>query len=67
MCTIPPESIGTILRNDAEADAIRAVVTAVAAVSDHQGATAPDASWYDDQSWPEIRRLATQALASLTS
>lgn len=63
----PVESIGTVLHNDVEADAVRAVVTAVVAVSDRQGATAPDASWYGDQTWPEVRRLATQALASLTS
>ena len=40
------ESIGAILRNDAEADAVRAVVAAVVAVSDRQGVTAPDASWF---------------------
>ena len=62
----PAESIGTILHDDTEADAVRAVVTAIVAVSDRHGATAPDASWYGDQSWSEVRRLATHALASLT-
>lgn len=62
----PRESIGTILRNDREVDAVGAVVTAVCAVSDRQGPTAPDASWYGDRDWPDVRRLAADALASLT-
>ena len=60
------ESVGAILRDDVEADAMRAVVAAVIAVSDRQGVTASEASWYGDQTWPNVRRLAADALASLT-
>ncbi|MBB4906036.1 SCO4402 family protein [Actinophytocola algeriensis] len=62
----PIESIGTVLHDEAEADAIRAVVTAVVAVSARQGAAATDAAWYGDQSWPDVRRLAADALAGRT-
>jgi hypothetical protein len=62
----PIGSIGTILRDEAEANAIRAVTIAVVAVSDRQGAAATDAAWYGDQNWPDVRRLAADALVSLT-
>jgi hypothetical protein len=62
----PAGSIGVILHDEGEADAVRAVVNAVIAVSDRQGAAAPDASWYGDQTWPDVRQLAENALASLT-
>lgn len=61
----PVESIGTILRDEAEADAVRAVVTAVVAVSGRQGAAAVDAAWYGDPAWPDVRRLAADALAKM--
>lgn len=62
----PAGSIGTILHDDAEAGAIRAVVAAVVTVSERQGPAAADARWYGDRSWPEVRRLAAAALACLT-
>lgn len=61
----PIDSIGAILHDEAEADAVRAVVTAVVAVADRQGAAATDASWYGDRNWPDVRRLAADALAGL--
>ena len=61
----PVTSVGTILRNSVEADAIRSVVAAVVAVSDRQGAAAADAAWFGDGDWREVRRLAAEALACL--
>ena len=63
----PVTSVGTILRNGDEADAIRAVVAAVVAVSDCQGTAASDAAWFADSSWCEVRRLAAEALTCLAS
>ena len=57
----PEESIGTILVNQAEADAVRPVIAAVCRVSDRQGPTAPDAAWFADEEWPLVRRLAAVA------
>ncbi|WP_051972567.1 SCO4402 family protein [Amycolatopsis japonica] len=61
----PATSIGTILRDGHEGDAIREVVAAVVAVSDRQGPTSSDAAWFGDSGWSEVRRLATQALTCL--
>ncbi|MFD8494900.1 hypothetical protein [Amycolatopsis sp. NPDC059657] len=61
----PATSIGTILRNEHEADLVRDVVAAVVAVSDRQGATSSDAAWFADGGWCEVRRLATDALTFL--
>ncbi|WET81619.1 hypothetical protein P3102_10580 [Amycolatopsis sp. QT-25] len=63
----PVTSVGTILRNGDEADVIRAVVTAVVAVSDCQGAAASDVAWFADSGWCEVRRLAAEALTCLAS
>ncbi len=61
----PVTSVGTILCNGDEADVIRAVVAAVVAVSDRQGAVASDAAWFGDRGWCEVRRLAAEALTCL--
>lgn len=61
----PATSIGTILRNEREAAAIRLVVAALGGLSERQGATATDAQWFGDSGWPEVRRLAGDALAVL--
>ncbi|MEU8418388.1 hypothetical protein AB0C24_36800 [Amycolatopsis japonica] len=61
----PATSIGTILRDGHEGDAIREVVAAVVAVSDRQGPQSSDAAWFGDSGWSEVRRLAAQALTCL--
>ena len=61
----PDQSIGTILVNQAEADALRLVVAAVCRVSDRQGSAAPDAAWFADEEWPLVRRLAAVAGSTL--
>jgi hypothetical protein len=61
----PGTSIGTILRNEREAAAIRPVVAALVGVSERQGATATDAQWFGDIGWSELRRLAGEALEVL--
>lgn len=63
--TDPDESIGTILRSDAEAAVIRMVVGALVDVADRQSANASDASWFGDPGWPIVRELATIALKRL--
>jgi len=57
----PAQSIGTILKDEAEAAAIRPVVEAIVRVSGRQGPTSPDSAWFADQDWPSIRRLAAAA------
>ena len=57
----PTDSIGTILRDEREAAAIRRVVAAVVAVSERQGATSTDARWFADEGWAEVRAAATDA------
>jgi hypothetical protein len=61
----PVTSIGTILRDSAEADVIRAVVAAVVVVSDRQGATGSDAAWFGGRGWCEVLRLAAESLTRL--
>ena len=58
----PEQSIGTILKHQAEADAVRPVMAAVCRVSDRQGPTAPDAAWFADEEWPLVRRLEQPSL-----
>jgi hypothetical protein len=61
----PRDSIGTLLRDDNEADAVEQVVQAIVTVSERQGPTASDAQWFGDKDWPQVRRLAAQAAATL--
>jgi len=61
----PVESIGTILRDDTEAAAIRAVVAALVGVVDRHSPHSSDASWFGDPSWPTVRALANEALSTL--
>lgn len=61
----PRESVGTLLRSEAEAVAIEAVVAAVVEVSERQTPAAPAARWFGDPAWPRVRTLAAQAAARL--
>ncbi|HET7489286.1 MAG TPA: hypothetical protein VFJ85_15245 [Acidimicrobiales bacterium] len=63
----PAESVGLILRDDAEAGAIAKVVAAIVEVSRRQGATAPDAAWFADEAWPRVRASAAHAVTLLRS
>jgi hypothetical protein len=61
----PSESVGTILSNLEEADAITSVVKAIVRISGRQGATASDAVWLADSEWQVVResaRVATELL-----
>jgi hypothetical protein len=61
----PEQSVGTILVNQAEAQAVRAVVAAVCRVSERQGPAAPDAAWFGDEEWSLVRQLAAAATSAL--
>jgi hypothetical protein len=61
----PDQSIGTILVDQSEADAVRPVVAVVCRISDRQGANAPDAAWFGDEEWPLVRQLAAVAASTL--
>ena len=61
----PRKSIGTVLRDDNEADAVDQVVKLIVTISERQGPTASDAQWFGDTDWPQVRRLAAQAAATL--
>jgi hypothetical protein len=52
----PAESIGTILRDVVEAEVAGALVRELVAVSGRAGDV--DRRWFDDDRWPEVRRLA---------
>lgn len=59
------ESIGTILRDENEADVVQLAVAAVMRVAKRQGPTSRDAAWFADEGWPEVRRAARAAAAVL--
>jgi hypothetical protein len=61
----PRDSIGTLLRDEIEAAAVEGFVKVIVTISERQGATATDAQWFGDANWPDVRRLATQAAATL--
>ncbi|OXM43049.1 SCO4402 family protein [Amycolatopsis alba] len=61
----PITSIGTILRDDHEANAVREVVAAIISVSARQGSMSSDAAWFGDSGWREVRRTAADALTCL--
>jgi hypothetical protein len=61
----PAGSIGTILVDEREADAVRPLASAICRVSERQGPTAPDADWFGDEEWPLVRRLAAEAASTL--
>lgn len=61
----PVASVGTILRDETEAHAIRDIVAAVVLASNRQGPTASDAHWFRDEGWSEVRRAAGNAAAVL--
>ena len=55
------QSIGTLLADVEEAEAVEAVVRELVAVSERQGPGAPDRLWFDDIEWPRIRAAAKRA------
>jgi len=57
----PAGSVGSILRDETEATTIRAVVELILRVSERQGPTAPDTSWFADPEWPLVRQRALVA------
>lgn len=61
----PIESVGTLLRSEEEAAAVRRVVAAIVAVADRQRPTAPDAAWFGDEAWSQVRQAAREAAAAL--
>lgn len=61
----PVESVGTLLRSEQEARAVRRVVKAIVAVSERQGPTAPDGEWFGDEAWASVRSAAQEAAAVL--
>lgn len=63
----PSADIGLILRDDAEAGAIRAVLGPLLDVADRLTADATDAAWFGDPSWREVRERAAAAHALLWS
>lgn len=63
----PRESIGTVLVSEEEAEAVHRVVALIAEVSDRQGPQAPDAAWYLDPAWSQVRAAANRAVALFRS
>lgn len=61
----PIESVGTLLRSEEEAAAVRRVVAAIVAVADRHGPTAPDADWFGDEAWSQVQLAAREAAAAL--
>lgn len=61
----PARSIGYILRDEKEAELISVVVQAIVRISDRQGPTAPDAAWFGDPDWINVRAAAGAAAAWL--
>jgi len=61
----PSESVGTILVDLAEAQAVAAVVALVVDVSQRHAAEATDAAWYSDVAWAQVRQAASDAAAML--
>jgi hypothetical protein len=59
----PLASIGEILRDAEEAEAVRRVVAEVVGVSSRQSSA--DADWFGDPRWPEVRESAAEAAALL--
>lgn len=57
--------VGTLLVDHAEAEAVAAVVSLVVRVSQRQGPTGTDVSWFADAEWPQVREAAKQAAALL--
>lgn len=58
----PAESIGVLLRSEAEAAAIRLVVASVVIVSETVGADISDRSWFESDEWPRVQELSRSAL-----
>jgi len=61
----PHESIGTLLRNADEAEAVGDVVAAVVTVSERVQAGSTDAVWFADTHWPAVRESAAKAAGLL--
>lgn len=61
------DSIGTILLDQSEAEAVAAVVSLVVGVSERQGSTATDALWFADPAWSELREASADAARLLRS
>ncbi len=61
----PAGSVGTILRDQREADAVAQVVALVVRVGELHGASAPDAEWFADPSWSHVQARAAVALQLL--
>jgi hypothetical protein len=63
----PKESVGVLLRDDEEAEAVQAVVTPLLAILGELGPTAPDDLYFAHPSWDEVRHASSQALRLLKS
>lgn len=59
------QSIGTLLVDVEEAEAVGAVVALVLDVSARVGSTATDADWCSDSAWPRLQRAARDAATLL--
>lgn len=61
------ESIGTILVDREEAQAVADVAETVVIISNRAGAEAADATWCADPAWPHLQKAARKAAALLRS
>ena len=60
----PSDSIGSILVDEEEAEAMRAVVREIVGVSERQAvAGSSDRAWLGDDRWPHVRAAARDAAA----
>jgi hypothetical protein len=61
----PADSIGLLLVNQDEAQALAEVAESVVIISNRAGAGAADASWCADPAWPNLQKAAAEAAALL--
>ena len=59
--TDPADSVGTLLVDRPEVEAVETVVALVVDVSGRVGAEASDDAWCSDAAWPAVRAAASRA------
>lgn len=63
----PIGSVGLILENELEAGRARDLVELVVSVADRQGPSSPDAAWFGDALWSDVRKAAAAMLALMVA
>jgi hypothetical protein len=61
----PAESLGDLLRDDTEVEAINAVLVPLLEVLNRLGSSAPDYRYFSDEHWGDVRKQARIAVELL--